>query len=243
VAARNYGRGVRAALVSLCRGTCYWPGCPEPVLLIEDDCPVLRLDIAHICAAEPGGPRYDPNLPDPDIFSNLMLMCRAHHKIIDQIEPQRFSVALLRKWKADREDDGVAALAGLRNLTESRLQEIVSESYEAITEKLDDALARFAQIDSEGADLLRMLRDELLDFSPGTFLDLDAASMVRAAARDLAGLQDTADVLLHTANRLSGLSDTAEALSGAADDLSNLPEMVEALSSVVKDMKRYGPEY
>jgi hypothetical protein len=158
MAGREYGRGVRAALVSLSRGTCYAPACPEPVLLIKNGKYVLRLDIAHIRAAEEGGPRYDRNFPDPDGFCNLMLLCKPDHKLIDQIEPEKYSVELLLKWKSDREDPGVAALAGLRNLTEDQLQKMIAESYESIKAQIDDALDRFAQIDSEAAGVLRALR-------------------------------------------------------------------------------------
>jgi hypothetical protein len=238
---RNYSAGDRAALISLCRGTCYWPECPEPVLLVQDGRQVLRLEIAHIRALEPGGPRHDPTFANPNDFANLLLLCKPHHTIIDRLEPQKFTVEILESWKAAREAPGVAAMAGLRNLTEPRLQEIISESFEEIKDQLDDALARFAEIDSEAAELLRLLRDELVDnLSAGSLLDLDAATMLHSAAHDLHGMEDTANALTNAANSLSGLDETAESLSGAVAGLQGLPDLIGALRSIVDDLKRYG---
>jgi hypothetical protein len=52
----------------------------------------------------PNGPRYDPSMPYRDRmeFSNLILLCPAHHLVVDQ-EPGRYSREVLRKWKIDRE--------------------------------------------------------------------------------------------------------------------------------------------
>lgn len=244
MAGRNYSRGERAALVALCQGTCYKPGCPEQSVMVEDGEWVLRLEIAHIRALEPGGPRYDPNFPDPDDFSNLIFLCNGHHKLIDQIKPAKYPVEVLLAWKAKREGPGLAALTGLRNLTEDRLQAMISESYSDIKEKLDDALERFAAIDSEAAALLRTLQNELLDaLPPGSLLDLDAAAMIHSASRDLRGLPDTASSLTQAANDLKGLGDTADLLVDVASDLSTLPDTVAALHQVVEDMKRHRPEY
>lgn len=59
---------------------------------------------AHITAAAPGGPRYDPNLtPEerrhPD---NAIWLCQNCAKLVDN-DPARFTVDLLRKWKAEAE--------------------------------------------------------------------------------------------------------------------------------------------
>jgi hypothetical protein len=52
---RKYTHGVRFALAALCGGTCYWPGCGEPVVRFVDDDPISNLQIAHIAGATPGG--------------------------------------------------------------------------------------------------------------------------------------------------------------------------------------------
>ncbi|MDN3365896.1 hypothetical protein QQO24_01755 [Ralstonia pseudosolanacearum] len=55
---------------------------------------------AHICAAAPGGPRYDATMSPEERSSakNGIWMCRDHGKAIDSPDPQ-FTVELLREWK------------------------------------------------------------------------------------------------------------------------------------------------
>ena len=42
-------------------------------------------DECHIVSAATNGPRYDPDFPDDqlDDYSNLLLLCKVHHKLID----------------------------------------------------------------------------------------------------------------------------------------------------------------
>lgn len=39
----------------------------------------------HIVSSKPSGPRYEPNWKDYDVYSNLILLCRNHHKTIDDV--------------------------------------------------------------------------------------------------------------------------------------------------------------
>lgn len=61
---------------------------------------------AHICAAAPGGPRYDETMSPEERSSakNGIWMCRDHGKAIDSPDPQ-FTVELLREWKKQAEVD------------------------------------------------------------------------------------------------------------------------------------------
>ncbi len=60
---------------------------------------------AHICAAAPGGPRYDESMSQEDrsSASNGVWMCRDHGKAIDSTDPQ-FTVGRLREWKRQAEE-------------------------------------------------------------------------------------------------------------------------------------------
>lgn len=55
---------------------------------------------AHICAAAPGGPRFDPNMTAEERASakNGIWMCRDHGKAVDSPDPE-FTVERLREWK------------------------------------------------------------------------------------------------------------------------------------------------
>lgn len=98
---------------------------------------------AHICAASPGGPRYDEQMTTAERRSpdNGIWMCRDHGKAIDSDE-KAFPAALLRQWKQHalqeawfrvvRTGDKVAALPAtqvslaLRSAAERDLQALRS---------------------------------------------------------------------------------------------------------------------
>lgn len=61
---------------------------------------------AHICAAAPGGPRYDPDQTPAQRKSadNGIWMCRLHGTAVDA-KDSKFTVELLREWKAQSQKD------------------------------------------------------------------------------------------------------------------------------------------
>jgi hypothetical protein len=75
--------------------------CEQRLLDVEWDS--VKARISHICAARKGGPRYDANMSVKERYSfdNLILLCPTHHVQIDNLEPGRFSVDVLRKMKND----------------------------------------------------------------------------------------------------------------------------------------------
>ncbi|NLE90526.1 MAG: hypothetical protein GX602_06320 [Dehalococcoidales bacterium] len=86
--------------------------CSKPDCRVQTVGPALESDkvagigvAAHISAASPGGPRYDPSL-SPDKrkdHSNGIWLCQNHAKHIDSDET-RFSVEELKRWKKLAED-------------------------------------------------------------------------------------------------------------------------------------------
>jgi hypothetical protein len=60
-------------------------------------------------------------------FANLILLCSAHHKLVDRIRPEDFSVEMLESWKqANEPEDGIEALA-VSGLTDTVLDEVIEE--------------------------------------------------------------------------------------------------------------------
>ncbi len=59
---------------------------------------------AHICAAAPGGPRYDENMTPAQrmAFENGIWLCTSCSRLIDR-DVDRYQAALLHKWKEDAE--------------------------------------------------------------------------------------------------------------------------------------------
>jgi hypothetical protein len=80
---------------------------------------------AHITAASPGGPRYDPNLtPDQrKSAANGIWLCQACAKLIDSDE-SRYSKALLLEWKQSAER---AALREIEKLCVKREAKTLQE--------------------------------------------------------------------------------------------------------------------
>lgn len=123
---RDYTAGTRSALATLSQGTCYFPGCTEPTTKFIDGEPFNNFEICHIRDAKRGN-RYVEEMTDGErrAFSNLVLLCKPHHTLVDKTHPERFPISELARWKAEREGAAIAALQGLQGLTEERLEEMI----------------------------------------------------------------------------------------------------------------------
>ncbi len=66
--------------------------------------PKITGERAHISAAKPGGPRYDPELSSEErnSYPNLMLLCALCHSKVD-VAPEHFTTAKLHAIKAEHE--------------------------------------------------------------------------------------------------------------------------------------------
>ncbi len=82
----------------------------------------------HIVSGKPNGPRYNPKfqIDKIDSYSNLILLCRIHHKIIDD-QPGKYTMAFLRKLKVDHERSIKEAL----KLASSQKSSSMSKSIES----------------------------------------------------------------------------------------------------------------
>jgi hypothetical protein len=238
---RYYSNATIAALTTLARGGCYWPGCNVPTIRMVNGTPRLNLEIAHIRAFEKGGKRYAAtwSVEERNSFANLILLCHPHHKEIDGPDGDRYTVEALEGWKEEREADGLDALAGLGDLTEQRLSEMITESQIALVDRIGPALDEFAKTAPELAALLKVTLKELADPRIHGFgLSEDGISMLSESARSLGHLQDTAFLLADAARTLSHLPDSVNTLSDAVDSLVNLPDNAKTLRSAAAKAER-----
>lgn len=87
---------------------CSYPTCAAATVgATSDGNGVINIGTAaHICAAAPGGPRYDPNMTPEERSSvgNGIWMCRDHGKAVDSNDPE-FTVERLREWKRQAEKE------------------------------------------------------------------------------------------------------------------------------------------
>ena len=89
-------------LFALSGNICAFPECKIPIV---EAVGTITGEICHIHAQNKGGPRYNANQSEEERheFGNLILLCKRHHKIIDD-DPNIFSVDLLQEIKAEHEN-------------------------------------------------------------------------------------------------------------------------------------------
>ena len=81
-------------------GHCNRPECRKPLFSEEGQGDYNIGELAHILAAQDGGPRPEPELAQEHraSYSNLILLCPTCHTMIDKC-PDEFPDTLLRDWK------------------------------------------------------------------------------------------------------------------------------------------------
>ena len=68
-------------------------------------------------------------------FDNLLLLCKPHHDLVDRIRPGDFPVYLVQDWKKQREGQDMDVLSSLRDLTETRLAELLEDAMRQVGPK------------------------------------------------------------------------------------------------------------
>ena len=94
-----------AALWTVSNGQCYAPGCVMPIVLeVRPGVYKKNSQVAHIYGVRPGASRYRPDMAASkrDSFTNLLLLCLAHHEEVDGDE-HRYPPGTLKKWKTAHE--------------------------------------------------------------------------------------------------------------------------------------------
>jgi hypothetical protein len=109
----DFSAATRRALAARVGHVCSYPGCGAPTSgpQLADGSYVTAGDAAHITAASPNGPRYDPSLtPDERRdYANGIWLCVTHARIVDQ-DHTRYTVAEVQQWKRDAEARALARL-------------------------------------------------------------------------------------------------------------------------------------
>jgi hypothetical protein len=126
---RDYTQGTERALYTFSAATRYFPDCLTRVVVFVDGEPVSNVEIAHIHGAVPGSPRYDPVMTNDErrSFANLILLCTPHHKVVDRLHPDDYSVEVLAGWKAQHEQEAGIDGSALSALTEDRLLDLIEK--------------------------------------------------------------------------------------------------------------------
>ena len=98
----------KGRLIAVARGLCQFPDCGTQCYVRTEskDNDFLTIGhVAHIVSQSDDGPRADPLLPtkEKDAYSNLLLMCPSHHRIIDG-DIVQYTVGILHGWKGRHEE-------------------------------------------------------------------------------------------------------------------------------------------
>lgn len=94
----------RKILWGLSGNRCAFPNCNQELRVTEGEQGTIVGEECHIMAQSKGGPRFNPDLSNKQIddYSNLILLCPTHHKIIDD-NPETYTVNRLQEMKTQHE--------------------------------------------------------------------------------------------------------------------------------------------
>lgn len=81
---------------------CTFPSCGRQV--VDRSTGMIMVDVCHINARSPGGPRYDSaqTTKERNAYENLILLCVDHHRTVDT-QPEKYSAKMLREMKQAHE--------------------------------------------------------------------------------------------------------------------------------------------
>jgi len=129
----DYSRRTLKILFALSGNTCAFTGCEEK--LTDPEWKQVKADICHICGRNPGSARYDAAMTEEERwdFANLILLCPNHHRLVDRLEPDNYSVELLTKMKQRHES---RSLDRSEWATDEELEVFVRLAVEMVSETL-----------------------------------------------------------------------------------------------------------
>jgi hypothetical protein len=164
--------------------------------VIVEVCPGVprkNAQVAHIYGVQPNAPRYRPGMSvaERDAFSNLLLLCLAHHAEVDDKKTgaERYPPELLREWKIEHEGSNGPALARIGTIDEDLLTDVLTELFAPPVERLDaiaDQLERTGTLNADTVNELRQIVAVMADSPTGP--DARTAGTLMEAAVLLRGL-------------------------------------------------------
>lgn len=109
----DFAEAIKRTLAARPGNRCSRPDCRAPTSGPQvDESKALSVGVAaHISAAAPGGPRYDPNMSPEERsdISNGIHLCQTDAKLVDN-DPARFTREVLLDWKRSAEREALAAI-------------------------------------------------------------------------------------------------------------------------------------
>lgn len=101
----NFTATVKNKLAKRVLYVCSNPNCKKITIGPDSENGINNIGVAaHICAAAPGGPRYDKNMSEEErkSINNGIWLCQSCAKLIDSDE-NKYTVQLIKNWKEQTE--------------------------------------------------------------------------------------------------------------------------------------------
>ncbi|MFJ6674535.1 hypothetical protein ACIQMJ_25825 [Actinosynnema sp. NPDC091369] len=239
---RNYTEATKSALFALST-KCYFPECQQPTVTFFGKSPKKNVQIAHIRAISPNGPRYNPpgypslTAEQRNEFSNLLLLCDFHHPIVDKKENEKiYSVKLLNEWKLKIEKDIRSKVDGLDSLTEPRLNRMLTTAAKQTKNEITDAIRELSEVSSGAAKVLASLFEKI----QGHYLDRESIDRLEAASHRLSYLEEGSSKLYWASNTLGDLEASSSKLYWVAEQLGNLESSSNKLQWAADNLGNFG---
>lgn len=132
-----------------------------------DSSKALNIGVAaHITAASPGGPRYDPSLTSEERRSakNAIWLCQSCGKLVDN-DQARFTEEELRRWKQTAEDKALALIGKTATAADPYHQEFSEEELLLLTAAADEGEIMRHSVDQIVGEWVEAGRQHFLDQS------------------------------------------------------------------------------
>ena len=235
---RSYAMATMKTLFALGRGFCYAPTCTNSIAVLGDnDEPCVMVDIAHICAANRGGPRYDGSMTDVERRSlpNLLLLCKPHHARVDEERTRhQYPAKLLRQWKEERERPLAKEMVGLTKLTEDDLRSMLETSASTLRAALMRSIDSLSAGNDEVRDILRSLVDE-----PFTRVQRDPQLLeyMEHNGRIMDALEEYGPKMYLAAKVLEDSSGTLSDFVNAVGSLGRADDLINQMSGLRKELE------
>lgn len=125
-------------LFALSRNRCSFTGCSDPI--VEPSAKTIVGEVCHIRSPKVNGPRHDPSLSSEQVHAseNLLLLCRAHHKVIDAgANLTTYTVERLIDMKSAHEAEAQASPQTSLKLSQEILRALMESAAEP---RVDDSV-------------------------------------------------------------------------------------------------------
>ena len=114
-------------------------------------------DECHVVSGRRDGPRYDPSLPSDEVdsYSNLILLCRVHHKMVDD-QSETFTADILRQLKENHERWVRESLDAAASSTDLLSADPLVAAFQKVKSAMPDLLSEMkADLSGEGGEFTR----------------------------------------------------------------------------------------